>query len=841
MEPEDIINQEPSAMYSHTRAESIPEQPKTLKERIDEARANPDVPRPVIELIEKNKMNAAGQSGAKYTELIETLLAIPWGRIKRIRVSPEEFEDGLQRSHYGLKKPKELLADLFANLIWRYRHFRESEKQHWRRTGSALLLVGPPGVGKTSLAISVACNLGIPYHKLSLGGMKDEADIRGYGFTYEGSKPGPIVQGLIKMGVMNGMFIMDEADKTEKLAIATLLEILDPEQNHLFHDKYTQSTVDIDLSNCHFVLTANSIDTVPPAVVNRCEVIFLDRYSIDEKIAIARDYLMQRIRERYLIGVDEIAFDPEEETDILRHLIQDYTSEAGVRDLERVIRALFLRIQRKEIMGEDRPSALITMPKITKYLGEPNKPRLINPDDRVGEMMGLGVNMELGVGTLIPIQVTPLKPAPEKRDGRGYMSMVHATGNIERVMDESRKVASTAILHRAKELGLDSTRMGIPLHLHFMGGSTRKDGPSAGSAIALALASLFKDRKIRRDVAMTGEVDTQGRITGVGGIPLKLETAYAAGVKTLIIPKENLTGNDSIDRLPDSLKNELQILTYKEWKADHEPFDYYRHVLQVVAVDDIVQAADVAFMDQSEIDSLETLFEEHARKASEELAGNEPLPFKRLRLIYVDDPADIKSGILESGFCRNDYGCILLVRNELKEDIVAQLPPDHEMLEIRGLDPLKESFVGVLRRLKAEYTGAGRPPLRISVVAPLPFMRREGLRGRDFPPEEGFAGLRIFSSCCTIENAQIRTCKKLLSKAYLFLARLSDDLLHECPFLAETDGIYSTTISFIPEKYRLTVKRAEEILDNGISKWLQMMQAKDDVEAETVVPCSAKH
>ena len=279
-------------------------------------------------------MNAAGQSGAKYTELIETLLAIPWGKIKKIWVSPEEFDEGLNRSHYGLKTPKEIISDFFANLIWRYQHFKESEKKNWHRTGSALLFVGPPGVGKTSLAISIARNLGIPYHKISLGGMKDEADIRGYGFTYEGSKPGPIVQGLVKMGVMNGMFIMDEADKTEKFAIATLLEILDPEQNHLFHDKYTQSTVDIDLSNCHFILTANTVDTVPAAILNRCEVIFLDRYSVDEKIAIAREFLVQRIRERYLIGQDEIFFDPEEESEILRHLIRDYTSEAGVRDLE---------------------------------------------------------------------------------------------------------------------------------------------------------------------------------------------------------------------------------------------------------------------------------------------------------------------------------------------------------------------------------------------------------------------------------------------------------------------------------------------------------------------------
>ncbi len=557
MEPGDIINQQ----GPQSGTDPAPAQTKSLRERIDEARTDPEIPQSVTELIEKNKMNATGQSGAKYTELIETLLAIPWGKIKKIRVSPDEFDEGLNRSHYGLKTPKEIISDFFANLIWRYQHFTESEKNHWHRTGSALLFVGPPGVGKTSLAISIARNLGIPYHKISLGGMKDEADIRGYGFTYEGSKPGLIVQGLIKMGVMNGMFIMDEADKTEKFAIATLLEILDPEQNHLFHDKYTQSTIDIDLSNCHFILTANTVDTVPAAILDRCEVIFLDRYSVDEKIAIARDFLVERIRQRYLIGQDEILFDPEEESEILRHLIRDYTSEAGVRDLERIVRTLFLRTQRKETIAKGKSSVKLDLARIHKYLNVPNRQRLINEDDRVGEMMALGVNMEMGIGALIPIQATPVRTGHDRKNGsQSYLSMVHTTGNIERVMDESRKVASTAILHLAEELGIDAADMSTPVHLHFMGGSTKKDGPSAGTAIALALASLFGKRKIRRDVAATGEVDTQGRVTGIGGMGVKLETAYAAGCKTLIFPRENLTGSEGIDRLPDALKHELQIL-----------------------------------------------------------------------------------------------------------------------------------------------------------------------------------------------------------------------------------------------------------------------------------------
>jgi hypothetical protein len=333
---------------------------RSLKDRIEEARSNPAFPPQVLEVIDKNKLNAVGHSGAKYSELIETLLAVPRGKIRKIEVSPAAFEAGLNRSHYGLERPKELVCDLFTNLIWRYRTSRKGETGHWRRMGSAFLFVGPPGVGKTSFAISIAENLGIPYHKFSLGGMRDEADLRGHGFTYEGSKPGAIVQGLIKMGCMNGMFILDEADKTDKFAIATLLEILDPEQNHLFHDKYTQTT---------------------------------------------------------------------------------------------------------------------------------------------------------------------------------------------------------------------------------------------------------------------GEIDTQGRITAVGALSVKLETAYDAGCKTLIIPTENLAGEGGLERLPEALKVELQILPFAAWRLPHEPFDYSWHILQVVAVDHIVQAAEIALIREEELEVLEMPFIAHARVAAEALAA----------------------------------------------------------------------------------------------------------------------------------------------------------------------------------------------------------------------------
>lgn len=569
---------------------------KTLSERIEEARSNPHFPLDVIDLMDKNKMNAKGQSGAKYSEFIETLLAIPWNKVKTIDVSLDDFDQGLNRNHHGLFRPKEIVSDFFANLIWRYRRLDPNESHLWRRMGSALLFVGPPGVGKTSFAISIAKNLGIPYHKVSLAGMRDEADIRGYGFTYEGSKPGPIVQGLIKMGVMNGMFILDEVDKTEQLAIATLLEILDPEQNHLFHDKYTQSVIDIDLSNAHFVLTANSLENIPPALIDRCQVVFLERYSMDEKVAIARDHLLKKMQEKYEIPHNDILFAPEVEEELLRYLIRNYTFEAGVRDLERVLTSLFLRVHRREVQAKKKPPVQITRKMIVKYLEEPPTIRRINKDDRVGEVMGIGVNSELGVGSLIPVQATLMQNTGAKSGTRASISVVHATGNIEKVMDESRKVAVTAISYCSKALGIEDSLLDNPVHLHFMGAATKKDGPSSGGAIALALASLFSGRKIRRDVAMTGEIDTQGRILGIGGLAVKLETAYAAGCKTIIIPKENLQGREGVEGLPEDFKQELQILSFDDWDTRPEPLDAARHALQVIAVDHIVQAAAVAFV-----------------------------------------------------------------------------------------------------------------------------------------------------------------------------------------------------------------------------------------------------
>jgi len=799
---------------------------KALKDRIEEARNDPAFPRQALEVIEKNKTSAVGHSGPKYTELIETLLAIPWGNIQKIEIRPEDFEKGLNRNHYGLKKPKEILCDFFTNLIWRYHRHQTQKKGDHYRTGSAFLFVGPPGVGKTSLAISLAKNLNIPYHKISLGGMRDETDLRGHGFTWEGSKPGAIVQGFIKMGIMNGMFIMDEADKTEKFAIATLLEILDPEQNHLFHDKYTQTTVDIDLSKCHFILTANSLETVPPAVVDRCEVIFLDRYGVEEKIAIARQYLIERVRRRYLIGEEEIAFHPEQEATLLRYLIRTYTYEAGVRQLERIIRTLFLRVFRKEILTRGRKTVLIDREIIKQYLETPTRPWEINEEDRVGEMLTLGVNVERGVGSVIPIQATRIQFGGDPEQGAGgYLSMVHATGSIEKILDESRKVATTGIFYCAEPLNIHHDHLKSSIHLHFMGASTPKDGPSAGGAIGLALTSVLTDRPIRRDVAMTGEIDTKGRILAVGGLDVKLETAIYAGCRTMIIPKANLRGEGGIDRLPEALKQDLQIITYEHWKADHPSFNYEDHVLQVIAVDHIVQAADIAFMDLAELDALETIFLPYAQSIAGTLRQTLKSPKECCCLFHPKEPEELDIESFKRPFwdrCR----CMFVLQPEVKRAILAKYPDMESKVRFSDIGPDQERLPSVIEDIQESLTDESRTFARVSLVAPYYFLTQCVIPYIETPDPSCLENFRLFANNYTVQGFKIKECKPVLNRVLCHLAMMSTEQLGACPFLSQFNGIYTIDLSFIPEKYRLDMKRAEEILNRCLTAWLTTLESR---------------
>jgi len=624
----------------------------------------------------------------------------------------------------------------------------------------------------------------------------------------------------MRMGVMNGMFIMDEADKTEKFAISTLLEILDPEQNHLFHDKYTMTSVDIDLSNAVFILTANTLETVPPPVINRCEVIHLDRYSREEKVAIAQHYLIDRVRKRHGIGEKDIYFDPDEEPELLAHLIKNYTREPGVRELERIIRTLFLRILRKEILTNQASSVRISRQKIKEYLATPLEPRQIADESRVGEMLALGVNLEMGIGSIIPIQATKIDLGERAGRHEGYLSMVHATGNIQKIMDESRRVATTAILYCAKDLGVDLKKSDVPIHLHFMGASTPKDGPSAGGAIALALASALTGKRIRRDVAMTGEIDTQGRILGVGALDLKLETACNAGCKTMIIPKENMGGVRGIEELPETLKKELQILTYGQWKTQHEPFDYRCHTLQVVAVDHISQAADVAFIKEDEIRKLANSFVDHGRKTASVLLksnGRKGLP---QCFWYIKDTSEVPE-TLASWPLLDKFRSIILCSSETQKGIRERMPSLIEEVVFQDFTPGKDSLNESIHRFIKSCDPQVRRSTYISIIAPFYFIIKEGIDASELARNAGVKEMRVFANNYTLQGVKIKPSKKALNEVYLRLAAMETKYVKNCPFLKQVNGIFVADLGFIPEKYRLDIKHAQEILQMATKKWVK--------------------
>jgi ATP-dependent Lon protease len=603
------------------------------------------------------------------------------------------------------------------------------------------------------------------------------------------------------------------------------LEILDPEQNHLFHDKYTQTTVDIDLSRCHFILTANTLETVPPAVVDRCEVIFLDRYGVEEKTAIARQHLIGRVRKRYRIQEEKIAFDPAHEGDLLRCLIKTYTYEAGVRQLERIIRTLFLRVFRKEILMRGRKAVRIDREMIKQYLETPKRPWEINKEDRVGEMLALGVNVERGIGSIIPIQATRIRFGDDAEQTHGgYLSMVHATGSIEKILDESRKVATTGILYCAGPLGIDRDDVKPSIHLHLMGASTPKDGPSAGGAIGLALTSVLTNRSIRRDVAMTGEIDTQGRILAVGGLDIKLETAIDAGCKTMIIPKANLSGEEGIERLPEALKRDLQIMTYEDWKAEHPPFDYERHVLQVVAVDHIIQAADIAFMDPVELDELETLFLPYARSIAGNMRQTLGSPRECCCLFHPKEPEELDIERFKKPFWER-CKCMFVLQPEVKKNILERYPDMENRVRFIELGPDQEKLPFVIGKIQESPTEKALTPARVSIVAPYYFLMRSGISRIDLPVSSYFRGLRSFANNYTVQGFKIKECKPILNRVLCHLSMMSTEQLDACPFLTKLNSIYTIDLSFIPEKYRLDVKRAESILNTCLKQWLTTLES----------------
>jgi ATP-dependent Lon protease len=464
---------------------------------------------------------------------LDWMLSIPWGKRTKVRKDIRNAEKVLDQDHYGLEKVKERILEYLA-----------VQQRANKVKGPILCLVGPPGVGKTSLGKSIAGATNRNFVRMSLGGVRDEAEIRGHRRTYIGSMPGKIVQSMKKAKTTNPLFLLDEVDKMGRDfrgdPSAALLEVLDPEQNSTFNDHYLE--VDYDLSDVMFICTANTL-RLPQPLLDRMEVIRISGYIEDEKVEIARRHLLDKTMKAAGLKKDEWSITD----DALRDLIRYYTREAGVRNLEREIGNL-TRKATKEILSKGLKTIKVTRKNLDKYAGV-RKFRYgeIDADDQVGVTTGLAWT-EVG-GELLTIEAVMLP-------GKGRMTI---TGKLGDVMQESVQAAKSYVRSRAVSIGVKPPQFDKKdIHIHVPEGATPKDGPSAGIAMVTTIVSVLTQIPVRRDIAMTGEVTLRGRVLPIGGLKEKLLAAHRGGVKTMLIPKDN---EKDLVEIPDNVKRDLEIIT----------------------------------------------------------------------------------------------------------------------------------------------------------------------------------------------------------------------------------------------------------------------------------------
>ena len=455
---------------------------------------------------------------------LDTVLELPWNRETKERVNVEAARKILERDHFGMEKIKVRILEFIA-----VRALKEDAR------GQVLCLVGPPGVGKTSIALSVAKAMNRKVARLSLGGVRDEADIRGHRKTYVGAMPGRIVEAIGRSGSMNPLLVLDEIDKLGSDhrgdPASALLEVLDTEQNHSFRDHYLE--IPIDLSRVMFIMTANTTDTIPRPLLDRMELIELPSYTDEEKVQIALWHLLPKQKTEH--GVPKAALRIDENT--IRAVISQYTRESGVRQLERQL----AKLCRKTAMALNTKGVkrvTVTTENLTDFLGVPRYTReKAAKKDLVGVVNGLAWT-QVG-GEILPVEVNVM-------DGTGKLEL---TGNLGDVMQESCKAALSCLRSRAAELGIEADFYKTKdIHIHFPEGAVPKDGPSAGIAITTALLSALTGRAVRHDVAMTGEVTLRGRVMPIGGLREKTMAALRAGLHTVIVPQDNEKDLDDIDQ-----------------------------------------------------------------------------------------------------------------------------------------------------------------------------------------------------------------------------------------------------------------------------------------------------
>ena len=504
-----------------------------LQQAIEEAQMSEEAEKKSLsELDRLKKMSPMSPEATVVRTYIEWMTSMPWEKRTTDRDDIAEVEQILEDDHYGLKKPKERILEYLAVL-----------KLTSKVKGPILCFVGPPGVGKTSLGRSIARALGREFVRVSLGGVRDEAEIRGHRRTYIGSMPGRVIQGLKKAGSKNPVFLLDEVDKMSSDfrgdPASALLEVLDPEQNCTFNDHYLD--VDFDLSEVMFITTANVLHTVPPALEDRMEVIRLPGYLKHEKIQIAKKFLVPKQLEAN--GLDKVGVTFTSAA-IVR-LVEDYTREAGVRNLEREIANICRKIAREFASGK-RMTKSVTGKTVRRLLGMPRfLSQEVETKQRVGVATGLAWT-SVG-GEILTVEVLTMK-------GDGNLTL---TGKLGEVMQESAKAALSYAKAHACELGIDEGRLeNMDIHIHVPEGAIPKDGPSAGVAMATALVSALTERPTRSDVAMTGEITLSGKILAIGGLNEKAVAAHRAEVKVLVIPTRN---EKDVVELPKQVKRDLDI------------------------------------------------------------------------------------------------------------------------------------------------------------------------------------------------------------------------------------------------------------------------------------------
>ncbi len=465
---------------------------------------------------------------------IDTLIGLPWKKKSKVNNDLANAEKVLEDEHYGLDKVKERILEYLA-----------VQQRVDKLKAPILCFVGPPGVGKTSLGQSIARATNRKYVRMALGGVRDEAEIRGHRRTYIGSMPGKILQSLSKAGVRNPLFLLDEIDKLgmdfRGDPSSALLEVLDPEQNHTFSDHYIE--VDFDLSDVMFVATSNSFN-IPPALLDRMEVIRLSGYTEDEKTSIAQRYLLPKQIKNNGLKEDEISVAEGAIRDIIRY----YTREAGVRSLEREISKICRKVVKMLLLNKKQERKIpVTSKNLDKFLGVRRFDfGVAEKENQVGQVVGLAWT-EVG-GDLLTIEAMNMP-------GKGG---IIRTGTLGDVMKESIEAARTVVRSRAKMLGIKSDVFEkTDIHIHVPEGATPKDGPSAGGAMATALVSAFTGIPVRADVAMTGEITLRGEILPIGGLKEKLLAAHRGGIKTVLIPEQNVK---DLTEIPDNVKNKLEII-----------------------------------------------------------------------------------------------------------------------------------------------------------------------------------------------------------------------------------------------------------------------------------------